>query len=385
MRRVARPLLVMATVVALAGVFPRWWCGRDVDDYARGDIEAQRRLARGAAAWIESGVRPESFGTGNPRFDGEWALVTHQMVVLGLGQVVLAHPELKTEYAPVIARAVERMIAPEALRFGTEAWGRAGLEALDDDEGHAYLGYLALALGMARLLDSNMPQADLHDRLVTALARRLRQSPHMMIETYPGETYPPDVSAVAGAIGLHGRATGTDHHTLLADWSEAVRSRYRDPRSGLLYQAVRSQTGEPADLARGSGTAIAVYFTAFADSTLSRDLYESLRAGCATDLLGFGGIREHPVDSQADSADIDSGPVLLGVGVAATGFAIAGSRIHGDRDRLTTLVRTLHLFGLPSDSDGARHYLTGGALGDAIMLAMLTAGPATAASTGDRL
>ena len=42
------------------------------------------------------------------------------------------------------------------------------------------------------------------------LAERLFASPTGLIETYPDETWPPDVSAVAASIGLHARATGTE-------------------------------------------------------------------------------------------------------------------------------------------------------------------------------
>ena len=44
---------------------------------------------------------------------------------------------------------------------------------LPGGRGHAYLGYVNLALGMMRLVDPETPHARLHDRLTEALARRL--------------------------------------------------------------------------------------------------------------------------------------------------------------------------------------------------------------------
>jgi hypothetical protein len=67
--------------------------------------------------------------------------------------------------------------------------------------------------------------------------------------------------------------------------------------------------------------------------------------------------------------------VVLGVGVSATGFTLGGARIHGDRALYTQLYRTADLFGAPHRSGNGRRFVSGGPLGDAILLAMLTARP----------
>jgi hypothetical protein len=369
---------VLVAVVAAGGaVVAPWWCGRGAAEWFDGDASSQLALARGVARSIEGGVSASSFATGSARFDGEWSTGTHQMAVLGLAQVSLEHPEAAAELRPAIDAALARLLAPEERRFGTVAWGEDGLEALGGANGHAYLGYANLALGMERMLRPDSPYAELHDRLTAALARRLEASPTALIETYPGETYPPDVSAVVGSIGLHDRVAGSDHGRLLARCAAAFRERYVDPGSGLLVQAVSSGTGSAVDHPRASGTAIAAYFLSFADRDLSRELFGATRRS-STSALGFGGVREYPRGVRGGLGDIDSGPVVLGVSVSATGFAIAGARIHGDRALYRSLFRTALLFGLPVDRGDARWFATGGPLGNAIMLAMLTAGPGAA-------
>lgn len=118
------------------------------------------------------------------------------------------------------------------------------------------------------------------------------------------------------------------------------------------------------------GTAFAAYSLSFSNPALSRDLYASLDH---RRLAGFDGVREYPAGVRG-WGDIDSGPVLFGVGVSATGFALAGARLHGDEASWRRSWRTATLFGLPIPARGGRWYLTGGALGKAILLAMLTAG-----------
>jgi hypothetical protein len=129
------------------------------------------------------------------------------------------------------------------FRFnGEPIGGTPPLESLSANHGHAYLGYLNLSLGgMLRRLKPENPCAAFHDRITEALARRLATAPHGLIETYPGETYPPDLAMVAGSIALHGRATGADHRaltgptprgntlarSLLGGWCFSPRTRYR--------------------------------------------------------------------------------------------------------------------------------------------------------------
>jgi hypothetical protein len=88
--------------------------------------------------------------------------------------------------------------------------------------------------------------------------------------------------------------------------------------------------------------------------------------------LGYGGIREYPPDVDG-AGDIDSGPVVLGVSVSATGFALASAKLHNDSSMFTSLYRTADFWGVPMHRPSGMRYLSGGPLGNAILLAMTTA------------
>jgi hypothetical protein len=64
---------------------------------------------------------------------------------------------------------------------------------------------------------------------------------------------------------------------------------------------------------------------------------------------------------------------VLGVSVSATGFALASARLTHDRDALAALHRTATLFGVPVARGESTRFLSGGPLGNAILLAMMTA------------
>jgi hypothetical protein len=75
-----------------------------------------------------------------------------------------------------------------------------------------------------------------------------------------------------------------------------------------------------------------------------------------------------------DVGDVDSGPVILGQGVSATGFTLALARIHGDRETFTATWATACAIGGAVDANG-RHFALGGPIGDALLFALSTAPP----------
>jgi hypothetical protein len=372
--RLQRVLLLMCAILATR-CFAPWWCGRDAHGWYDGDRALQSALAEEVIAFEAGDDRRRARPAGD-RFSGEWALVTHQMIALGLAQLCLAHPPDRARLAPIVTRAAAKSMLPEMRDFGTRAWsGEDALTSLRGPHGHAYLAYSALAIGMARVVDPAFPAAEArrHDALIAAYERRLLASPTGLIETYPGEAYPTDVAAVAAAIAVHGRATGVDHGAVLKHWADRVRAVQTDPASGLVIQRMDARNGEPHDAPRGSGTGLAAYFAGFADREVARTLADALLRHEST-LWGFGAIREYGAGHHG-RGDIDSGPVLLGVSVSATGFALAPARAFHREDVFERIYRTTDLFGLPTQVGTRRRFCTGGAVGNALLLAFLTSGP----------
>jgi hypothetical protein len=360
----------------VARLFTPWVCGREAAAWYEGDADTQHGLADDLVAFEERDDRHRAVAPAKDRFAGEWALVTHQMIALGLAQLCLARPEWGDRYAPVVTRAALKSFLPEMRDFGTRAWnGEDALKSLEGSHGHAYLAYAALAIGMARIVDPAFPasQVAAHDALVAAYERRLLASPTGLIETYPGEAYPTDVAAVAAAIAVHGRATGVDHQRVLRQWASRVREVQVDPKSGFVIQRMGAANGKSHDAPRGSGTGLAAYFAGFANRDVAQLLADGLFRH-ESSFWGFAAIREY-ADGYDGLGDVDSGPVVLGVSVAATGFALAPARAFGRRDSFERIFRTTALFGIPASFGEKRRFCTGGPFGNALLLAFLTSGP----------
>lgn len=373
-RRLVRGLVGAGLLLLGMALVPHRWCAREASAWYAGDRALQQRLASGVERWIEGDLSVRHFNTGVAQFDGEWLFGTYLMAGLGFGQTALARPEWKAHHTELMALCIDRLLTPEVRAFDRAAWQNDPLDTLDGPGDHgAYLGYLNLLLSLHRRLAPDSRHAALNDRITAALARRLDASPLLLLHSYPNEVYPVDNCAAIGSLALYDRATGADHRVLLQRWIERCRARYVDPKTGLLLQCVDPGTGRPADHPRGSGTCLGLYFLSFADRAFSRELYRAVDRELSGTWLGFGGVREYPRTVRNGRGDIDSGPIVFGFGLSATGFALGGARLHGDPAQFARLYSTAYLCGAPYDRDERRGYITGGPLGDAILFAMLTA------------
>jgi hypothetical protein len=373
-RRVLAHAVGIGAFAAAIAIIPSAWCGRGAAKWMNGELATQLRLARGVERLVLGNeLSRSSFRTGSNQYDGEWLFGTYLMAGIGFGQMALEHPELRERHAVLMSQCIERLLAPDVRAFDAETWKEDPLQGLDGDNAHAaYLGYLNLLLGMHRLVSGETTYASLNDRITASLIRHVKASSISLIESYPGEVYPVDNCFVIGSIGLHQRVTGSDHSDILQPWAKRTREHYVDPKTGLLIQAVSKYDGSPYDKPRGSGTALGLVAIHYADPELARDLYRGIKRTLACTLLGFGVVREYP-NGVHGQGDIDSGPVIFGYGLSATGFTIAGARMYGDEDYFRRLFATAHMFGAPVNRGDRREYISGGTLGNAILFAMFTA------------
>jgi hypothetical protein len=347
------------------------WCARDAEAWRRGDAERQLALARGLAVDLERDLDPSRFATGSARFDGEWLFGTYVMAALGFSQIALEHPEHAAELRPWVARAIDGALSARARAFDHAAWGQDPLATLESDQAHAaYLGYLGVALGLERRLTRMNPHAELHDRLAAALERRLSRA--LLLETYPGEIYPVDNASAIATLALHADALGKPRPEVIGAWLSACRDRFVDHDTGLLVQAMAGDGRTRRDGPRGSGTALAAYFLAYADPELSAELHRALERELAGHVLGFGVVSEYPA-AMPGRGDIDSGPLVFGYSISAMGFSLAGCRIHDDARCFRDRYASFHLLGAPLTRGDHSTFVSGGPLGNAIVLAMLTA------------
>jgi hypothetical protein len=293
------------------------------------------------------------------------------MAALGFAQHATTHPAARADDLARMDRCLDRIVSDRGRAFDAGQWGTDPLQALEGTRGHtAWLGYTNLDLSARRVLEPEGRWAPLNDQLTAAIVRRLETE--LLPETYPGQRFPVDVSAAVASVGLWARATGRPEPAVLAAWRQALGERYTV--DGVLLQAAESD-GTPLDLPRGSGSFLAAWFLSFWDADLARGLYTGARDRLLVSLGPFVAMREYPPGVEGHG-DIDSGPIVAGMGVSATGFAIGAAHAAGDEATAHQLEATARLVGQADTVDGVTHWKAGAALGsaplaDAILFAMM--------------
>ena len=343
---------------------PRWW---------NNDEAIHEELSRGVLSWINrpAGVGAKDFSTHAALFDEEWTFSTYFMVSMAMAQIY--QYDRNREHLTIMDRTIEKMTSEKMRAFDAKSWGSDPIaDTLTDKPGHvAYLSYLNLALSLHRCLEKSSRWASLNDQISAYLVRHIVNSPIHLLPTYPNTAFPADNASVFGSIGVRNRCVNDGLFEQLSAIRKDFLARYTAAGTGLLIQSVDPVSGSMIDGARGSGTAFAIFLSAHGDAEFAAPLAKALRSKLSRELAGFGTVREYPqgVDGHGD---IDSGPVVFGASVAATGFSLAAARWLDDERWFTRLYCTTHLFGAPWTAQNIRRFSMGGPLGDSIMLAMLT-------------
>jgi hypothetical protein len=176
--------------------------------------------------------------------------------------------------------------------------------------------------------------------------------------------WPADQTVTLLAIKLYDATHGTSLHEEPLRGFLGVLAGRADPRTGLFPSSVSPI--ENAPIPRGCATSWSVFYLAQLDIGVAFDQYTRERAWLREDVLGVGGFREWPRGRGGGGMDVDSGPIVLGVGVAATGLGLGPTRLFRDEESYAVIRRTALLFGGPAwwRSGG---YMAAPLLGEAIL------------------
>lgn len=185
--------------------------------------------------------------------------------------------------------------------------------------------------------------------------------------SYPGLAWPADATVAVAALRLHDRLFDDRYDAVVGRWVAKVRMRL-DTDEGLMAHAADAATGAPHGGVRGESLALMVRFLPEIDSALAAEQYVGFRRRFVDTRFGLPVILAAPNGSRA-VADVDSGPVPLGIGLPATVVGIGTARANGDAALADALDRTAEAAGMPVTWQGKRSYGLGAVpVGDAFLV-----------------
>jgi hypothetical protein len=177
------------------------------------------------------------------------------------------------------------------------------------------------------------------------------------------------------AIRIADALDGSDHSAFFRQWVATAKEKLLDRRTGLLISSF-TQRGTPQDGPEGSSIWMAAHCLRLIDPDFAADQYARAKKELARSLLGFGFSREWPASWQGPM-DVDSGPVVPGLGASASasGLALLAAGEFGDAEFFARLMTSLELGGFPQARGGTLRYCASNQVGDAVVLYAMAVGP----------
>jgi hypothetical protein len=241
------------------------------------------------------------------------------------------HPERTDAARACVRKALERwqdLAATSCPRV--DGARRCDVDALLANENPLALSHLLLVLGAADVLGP-CPDPLMHERLAHGLSNASSADPFAHVPSYRASTlrWPADQAALLAALRRADVAHGTALHVEpLAAFTTFIDAKGLH-RSGLPVSEVTGK-GPGASYPRGCAQAFISRYLAEVDPARATAWWKTYRAQYLVRLpLGVVGFREWPPGVER-AGDVDSGPIVLGIGVAASALGISAARAQGD-------------------------------------------------------
>ena len=230
-----------------------------------------------------------------------------------------------------------------------------------------------LSLGPDPVLQRNFEAAS------TALGAAFDAAPTPYLVAYPGQAWPVDSTVAVASLRLHDKLFPPRYAGTIDRWLAGVRQRL-DPETGLLPHTADPESGASTSVARGTSQSIIQRFLVDIDPAFGRSQYLRFRSLFVVRPLRLGpAVREYPV-GQEGPADVDSGPLPLGVSLSATAVTLGAAAVQGDGRLAGALANYGELIGVPVSTPGSKRYAAGLLpIGDAFLVWSKTAQPWVAA------
>ncbi len=200
-----------------------------------------------------------------------------------------------------------------------------------------FISQLAMALSAYRLAGGRAPDLlKVENHLHKLLVAELTKNGGSPIFSDPGVIWPLDTTTALFAIMLHDRAAGTS----------TVDPLLQQHHNWILTKGIDSTTGLPASqvlkngrlaVARGCDLSWRLSMWKELDPQQSQKWYKSYHSQFWKSSAISKGFREWSGD-HIKTADLDSGPIMSGVGITATALGVGAAESHSDSSSLAILL-----------------------------------------------
>ncbi len=234
-----------------------------------------------------------------------------------LFNIASSQPQMKDEIKPLMQSAIAR-----ARHKKVSPYKKDPADVKNLDHYGYYLEHLNVMLGLYQSLydDQYLPlnrriSEYLRDESLSQDNAHARLIPHIKMR------WSADQAAILHSLTLFDRNNGTQlAQEPVEKWLDTMHRHMRDEKTGL-FQTEVMRVKEYSEQPRGCSLAYMIHYMASFAPDIAEDQWQRLQHHMSVSAVGLYGFREYLPDYDGGWTP-DSGPIIAGVGIAATGLGL---------------------------------------------------------------
>ena len=235
----------------------------------------------------------------------------------GLSNMADIEPALRGDYAELIEEVVKRSIHSKVNPY------KKPLKKVSSLGGFGYyLEHLNIVLGCYQKVADDKYHG-LNSQITEHLVMLSNQSSNYHAKLIPWirMKWAADQAAIIYSTWLYDKNNGTRHHFELANnWAAVMKSDFTDKTTGL-YQTEVERVKRYSRQPRGCSLSYMIYYMSFFNQNDARAQWDLYKKHMTFRFWPVQGFREY-LKGYRGGWNPDSGPVIFGLGIAATGLAL---------------------------------------------------------------
>jgi hypothetical protein len=224
-----------------------------------------------------------------------------------------------------------------------------------------YVGWKNYLLSKILQIDTSFADFGRYKKTFTeqceTIKEALKQNSSPYLESYSNQTWPADMFVAMASVGNHDKIFKPKYANEIGEWIGNVKNKL-DPITKMIPHKVNSRTGERLEGARGSSISLIIRLLAEIDLNFAKQQYELYKTNFVATTFGLPSISEYP-RGQSGEGDIDSGPVVFGVGFSGTIVSMGTFSKMGDLDLAEQQYKTINAFGFGYKPGNEKKYIFG--------------------------
>ncbi|MCI5058207.1 MAG: hypothetical protein MRY83_18995 [Flavobacteriales bacterium] len=212
---------------------------------------------------------------------------------------------------------------------GVRYQSKSSMEAGNFQENGLYLSHLNIILGVYKSSTGSNEYQNLNEKISHYINKKSLLNPSLHIASYSGSKFrfPADQSASLYSLYLFDQNYETDlSDEPIKKW--ILEMQQHQTIEKLPYSEITKGTSYSV-IPRGCAMSFSAFYMSIYAPQEAKTLWETYKQHYFIDLGFCGGFREWPA-GQERKADVDSGPIIMNIGLAATGLGILASKALSD-------------------------------------------------------